>query len=171
MAVHQHAPSICTEEHSVTKGYGDQSRDQRYKVLLRQKEKTLSSHVARDYFISTMAVYDGAPSAANSIELLPTFVVNLICWELAFQNNTKRDGTRSGLLWCSISSTGVASAVSRIRNVALTKLNESWWATYVPSDRDLLISRKLQWGSTQRWLNAFKLNGCKNQTHKQRLKP
>ena len=40
MAAHHNAPDICMEGHSVSKCYKDQSRNQRYEVLLRRKEKS-----------------------------------------------------------------------------------------------------------------------------------
>ena len=41
MAAHQHALSICMEGHSVPKGYGSQSCDQRDKGVLRQEDVLL----------------------------------------------------------------------------------------------------------------------------------
>ena len=47
MAAQHNAPDICMEGHCVTKGYGDQTRNQRCEGLLRQKDEALSSYGER----------------------------------------------------------------------------------------------------------------------------
>ena len=53
MAALHIAPNVQRDGNSITKGYGDQSCDQRDKGTLRQKEE---AHMARNYPISAMIV-------------------------------------------------------------------------------------------------------------------